>query len=60
MVRSDRDGEYVEPFNEFCAQHGIIHEVPPPCSPQANGVAKCKNCTLKDMMNAMLLSSGLS
>ena len=33
MVRSDRGGEYVEPFSEFCAQHGIIHEVTPPYSP---------------------------
>ena len=25
MVRSDRGGEYVEPFSEFYAQHGIIN-----------------------------------
>ena len=59
MVRSDRGGEYVEPFSEFCAQHGIIHEVTPPYSPQSNVVAERKNRTLKDMMNAMLISSGL-
>ena len=59
MVRSDRGGEYVEPFGEFCSQHGIIHEVTPPYSPQSNGVAERKNRTLKDMINAMLLSSGL-
>lgn len=40
MVRSDRGGEYVEPFGEYCAQHGIIQEVTPPYSPQSNGVAE--------------------
>ena len=60
MVRSDRGGEYVEPFSAFCAQHGIIHEVTPPYSPQSNGVAERKNRTLKEMMNAMLGSSGLA
>ena len=59
MVRSDRGGEYVEPFGAFCAQHGIIHEVTPSYSPQSNGVAERKNRTLKEMMNAMLISSGL-
>ena len=58
-IRSDRGGEYVEPFGEFCSQHGIIHEVTAPYSPQSNGVAERKNRTLKEMMNAMLLSSGL-
>ena len=43
MVRSDRGSEYVEPFGTFCAQHGIIHEVTPPYSPQSNGVAERKN-----------------
>ncbi|KAK8594089.1 hypothetical protein V6N13_125899 [Hibiscus sabdariffa] len=60
MVRSDRGGEYVEPFGEFCSQHGIIHEITPPYSPQSNGVAERKNRTLKEMMNALLESSGLS
>jgi len=59
VVRSDRGGEYVEPFGAFCAQHGIVHEVTPPYSPQSNGVAERKNRTLKEMMNAMLLTSGL-
>ena len=60
MVRSDRGGEYVEPFGETCSQHGIIHEVTPPYSPQSNGVAERKNQTLKEMMNAILGSYGLS
>jgi transposase InsO family protein len=59
--RSDRGGEYF--FNEFdlfCVKHGIIHERTPPYSPQSNGVAKRKNCTLTDLVNSMLETAGLS
>ena len=59
VLRSDRGGEYEVPFGKFCAQYGIIHKVTPPYSPQSNGVTERKNRTLKDMMNAMLISSGL-
>jgi len=37
----------------------IVHEVVALYSPQSNGVAERKNCTLKEMMNVMLISSGL-
>ncbi|XP_074579060.1 uncharacterized protein LOC141835562 [Curcuma longa] len=59
VVRSDRGGEYVSPFAELCAEHGIRHETTAPYTPQQNGVAERKNRTLKEMMNALLLSSGL-
>ena len=59
MVKSDKGGEYLEPFSAFCALHGIIHEVTLPYSPQSNGIAEQKNFTLKDMMNAILISFGL-
>ena len=59
VLRIDRGGEYESPFVDFCAQHGIIHETTTPYSTQSYGVAECKNCTLKEMMNAMLISSGL-
>ena len=59
VLRSDRDGEYESPFVDFCIQHGIIHETIAPYSPQSNRVAEQKNRTLKEMMNAMLLSSYL-
>ena len=58
-IRSDRGGEYEAHFGEFCSEHGIIHQTTAPYSPQSNGVAKRKNHTLKEMMNAMLISSGL-
>ena len=59
VLRSDRGGEYESPFVDLCAQHGIIHETTAPYSPQSNGVAERKNRTLKEMMNAMLISSCL-
>ena len=59
-VRSDRGGEYVAPFADLCAKSGIIHECTPPYSPQSNGTAERKNRTLKEMMNAMLISSGVN
>ncbi|RVX22336.1 Retrovirus-related Pol polyprotein from transposon TNT 1-94 [Vitis vinifera] len=59
VLRSDRCGEYESPFVDICAQHGIIHETTTPYSPQSNGVAERKNRTLKEMMNAMLISSSL-
>ncbi|GJT07091.1 pol polyprotein [Tanacetum coccineum] len=57
VVRSDRAGEYVSPFAELCAQPGIRHEFTAPYSPQQNGIAERKNCTLKKMVTAMLISS---
>ena len=58
-MRSDRGGEYESPFEQFCAENGIIHQTTAPYSPQQNGVAERKNRTLKDMITAMLLTSGL-
>ncbi|GJW82155.1 retrovirus-related pol polyprotein from transposon TNT 1-94 [Tanacetum coccineum] len=60
VVRSDRGGEYVYLFAEFCSQHGIRHEFTAPYSPQQNGIAERKNHTLKEMANAMLINSGLN
>nr|GEV05737.1 ferredoxin C 1, chloroplastic [Tanacetum cinerariifolium] len=59
VVRSDRRGEYVSSFTEVCAKHGIRHEFIAPYSPQQNGIAERKNRTVKEMVNAMLISSSL-
>ncbi|TYK14258.1 ty1-copia retrotransposon protein [Cucumis melo var. makuwa] len=60
-LRSDRGGEYSDKtLKDFCESNGIIHEFTAPYSPQQNGIAERKNRTLKEMMNTMLLSSGLS
>ena len=56
-IRSDRGGEYFL-INDLCEKEGIIHEVTPPYSPESNGVAERKNRTFKEMMNALLVSSG--
>jgi transposase InsO family protein len=54
-LRSDRGGEYFSNvFDEFCVEHGIIHERTPPFSPQSNGIVERKNHTLTDLVNAML------
>ncbi|KAM2599052.1 hypothetical protein TB2_037519 [Malus domestica] len=59
-LRSDSGGEYtLTDLSVFCEEHGIIHEVTSPYSPQSNGVTERKNRTLLDMVNAMFLSSGL-
>ena len=57
--RSDRGGEYESPFIEICAQSVIIHQTTVPNSPQSNGIAERKNRTLKEMINAILISFGL-
>jgi hypothetical protein len=59
--RSDRDGEYFSnEFKLFCVEHGVIHERTPPYSPQSNRVAGRKKCTLTDLVNFMLDTTGLS
>ena len=60
ILRSDRGGEYFpNDFSIFCEEHGIIHQSSAPYTPQQNGLAKRKNRTLVDMVNAMILSAEL-
>jgi transposase InsO family protein len=59
-LQDDHGGECTSnDFSQFCAEHGIIHEVTPPYSPQSNGVAERKNQTLIDFVNAMLERTGM-
>ena len=46
-------------FVDFCAHHEIIHKNTTPYLPQSNGVVERKNHIIKEMMNAMLISSNL-
>ena len=58
---SDRGGKCESnPFNTFCEEHEIIHETTPPYFLESNGVVERKNRTLKEMMNAILVSLGAS
>jgi transposase InsO family protein len=60
-LRDDHGGEYISnEFSQFYAEHGIIHEVTPPYSPQSNWEAERKNRTLTDLVNAMLDSSSMT
>ena len=56
-LRSDRGEEYdTDSLNVFNENNGIVHET---TAPQQNGVTERENRTLKEMMNAMLISSRL-
>jgi transposase InsO family protein len=54
-LRSDRGGEYFpKVFDDFCAEHDIIHERTPPYSPKSNEITERKNRMLIDLVNGML------
>jgi len=58
--RSDKGREYDTNYlTIFYEKNVIVHETIAPYTPQQNGVAERKNRTLKEMINAMLISSGL-
>ncbi|KAL4378842.1 hypothetical protein GQ457_02G039300 [Hibiscus cannabinus] len=63
ILRSDRGGEYtVKIFEDFCKEHGIIHQLTVRYTPQQNGVAERKNRTILDMARSMVkghLPSGM-
>jgi transposase InsO family protein len=60
-LRSDPGGEYFSSdFSDLYVEYGIIHERTPLYSPQSNGAAERKNCTLTGLVNTMLETSGLS
>ena len=57
--RTNREKEYdTLGLNNYIQSLGIVHEITPPYSPSSNGVAKCKNKTLINLTNAMLVSCG--
>ena len=60
-LRSDIGGEYRSNKSEaYFKEHGIIAKTTAPYSMQSNGIAERKNRTLTEMVNSMLITSGLS
>jgi transposase InsO family protein len=54
-IRSDNDTEFKNTQVEgFLDEEGIKHEFSAPYTPQQNGVAKKKNCTLIKMVRTIL------
>ncbi|KAL4348199.1 hypothetical protein GQ457_17G003570 [Hibiscus cannabinus] len=55
ILRSDRGSEYTKNLLEdFCKEHGIIHQLTVRYTPQQNGVAERKNRTILDMERSMV------
>ena len=60
FLRSDREGEYLSyEFGLHLKQCGIVSELTPPGTPQRNGVSKCCNHTLLDIVRPMMSLIGL-
>jgi transposase InsO family protein len=59
-IRSDRGGEYLSTaFISYCKLHGIHRQLTAGYSPQQNGIAERKNCTLVEMTRTLVLSSNI-
>ncbi|WVZ84921.1 LOW QUALITY PROTEIN: hypothetical protein U9M48_031890, partial [Paspalum notatum var. saurae] len=60
VLRTDRGREYTTRIlNDFCKEHGIIHQYTMPYTPQQNGVAERRNRTLMNMVRSMMAYSDL-
>lgn len=54
-LRSDNGGEFCSTeFTNFCASHGIKHQLTTPYTPQQNGVVDRRNRTITEMAQSML------
>ena len=61
QLRTNKGEEYESnSLTTFCNKNGIIHDVSVSCTPQHKRIAECKNRNLKEIINVMLLSLGLS
>ena len=58
ILKFDQGREYESnEFSELCANFDIIHQITVAYTPQQNEIAERKNKTLKEMVNAILVSS---
>ena len=59
-LRSDNGGEYIShAFSTYCSAKGISREIPPPYTPERNGVAERRNRSLLDITRCMLIDKSL-
>ena len=59
-LRTDRGGEFTShEFNEFCRKEGIKRQLTAAYTPQQNGVAKCRNRTIMNMVRSILSDKGI-
>ena len=59
-LHTDNGGEYTSiDFGNFCSSKGISRELTPPYTPQRNGVAERRNCSLLDITRYLLLEKSL-
>ena len=59
-LRSDNGGEYTsQAFKDFCSVKGISRELPPPYTPERNGVAERRNRSLLDITRCLLIDKSL-
>ena len=59
-LRSDNGGEYTSTaFSDFCLAKGISRELPPPYTPERNGVAERRNRSLLDITRCLLIDKAL-
>ena len=59
-LRTDNGGEYTsKDFFEFCLSQGISREMPPPYTPERNGVAERRNRSLLDITRCLLIDKEL-
>ena len=59
-LRTDNGGEFTSTaFSDFCASKGISRELPPPYTPERNGVAERRNRSLLDITRCLLLDKQL-
>ena len=59
MIRSGRCGEYESSFAEIYLENGIIHQITAHSHLNLMKLLTGKNRTLKEMLNVLLISSGL-
>ena len=60
MLRSDRGGEhFLEIFNNFCEENGIIHPRTTRYTLQQNGITERKNRSSIDKVKAVLMNAKL-